>query len=125
MKNLAVSIKSLALLSLLFLFACGGAQTEGRFFVEGACEECKPIIEASLVEVEGVAASQWDSKTSILSVSYDVNRLSEDDIQLKISEAGFNTQFFDANPEERAKLPACCRLSIEKRLERDSLMNPF
>ncbi|MFK7923993.1 MAG: hypothetical protein AB8H47_18690, partial [Bacteroidia bacterium] len=72
-----------------------------------------------------IAAAKWDSKTSVLSVSYDINRLSEDDIQQKISEAGFNTQFYDANPEVRAQLPACCRESIDKRLERDSLMNPY
>lgn len=123
--NVKICIKALSAVGILFLFACGGAQTEGRFFVEGACEECKDLIEASLVDTEGIAASQWDSKTSILSVSYDVNRLSEDDIQQKISDAGFNTQFFDANPEARDQLPACCRESIGKRLERDSLMNPY
>ncbi len=117
-------ITALASLSLLLL-ACGGAQTEGRFFVEGACEECKSIIENSLLDVEGIAASQWDSKTSILSVSYDINQISEDDIQMKISDAGFNTQFFDGNPEARAALPACCQKLIEKRLERDTLLNPF
>ncbi|MFK7920922.1 MAG: heavy-metal-associated domain-containing protein, partial [Bacteroidia bacterium] len=87
------------MLIIVFCLACGGAQTEGRFFVEGACEECQVLIEGSLVNTEGIAAAKWDSKTSVLSVSYDINRLSEDDIQQKISEAGFNTQFYDANPE--------------------------
>lgn len=119
------SLKVIGILSLLALMACGGAQTEGRFFVEGACEACKTIIESSLANTKGIAASQWDTKTSILSVSYDVNQLSEDDIQLILSDAGFNTQFFDANAEARAQLPACCRQLIDKKLERDTLMNPY
>ncbi|MEL6594039.1 MAG: heavy-metal-associated domain-containing protein [Bacteroidota bacterium] len=118
-------MKYLSLIFCLFLLACGGAQTEGRFFVEGACEECKALIEASLQGVEGIAASKWDQETSILSVIYDIERISEDGIQQAVSEAGFNTQFFDGEPSARASLPDCCRHRIEQRLKRDSLMSPY
>ncbi len=108
-------MKRFVLLILPLLIACQGNLTEATFFVEGNCAACQELIEQSITGHPGLKQAKWDASKSMLSVLYDAEQTDLDQLQEAVAKAGFTTQYFDANPNAREKLPACCRENIEKR----------
>ncbi len=96
--------------------ACG-RKVESRFFVEGACEACAPLIESAVLDLGPVRSAHWDISNSILVVAYDTTRVSVDALQAAVAEKGFNTQYYPANDASRAQLPACCKEAISTKLK--------
>ena len=75
--------------------------------VYGNCGMCKKRIEAA-VKTEGVKSADWNVETKMLTITYDTQKTSMDDIQKMISKVGHDTEKYSADVEVYNKLPGCC-----------------
>src|SRR3569832_1607419 len=78
------------------------------FKVWGNCEMCKETIEKSL-EVEGVVKANWDVDSKIMTVHYDSQKVSLDEIQKNISLAGYDNEKYKGDDKAYSALPECCQ----------------
>jgi periplasmic mercuric ion binding protein len=83
-----------------------GPKTES-IKVWGNCGMCKDRIEKAAKE-EGATSAAWDSKTKMLTVSYDPSKTSTEALSKKMAAVGHDTEKFKANDDVYAKLPGCC-----------------
>lgn len=102
-------------LLLVLLAGCRERQL-ATFYVEGSCVECEALIREAMSEVSGADFEGWDMATSQARVQFSGLAEDLDRIQEAIAAAGFETQYFSANPDARAALPACCQ-QASSRLE--------
>jgi copper chaperone CopZ len=77
------------------------------FRVWGECDMCKARIEKA-VKDEGVTSGTWDSKTQILTVTFDSSKTNNDALSKKLASVGHDTEKFKAPDDVYAKLPVCC-----------------
>ena len=75
--------------------------------VNGPCVE---KIEEAAQNIEGVIQTNWDSKKGELEIIYEEDKISLQEIEEAISEAGFNTPNFKAPEEVSARIPRECRV---------------
>jgi copper chaperone CopZ len=99
---------------ILFLSMLSSAQNQSNLKtdtlgVEGVCGMCKARIEKAAKQNEGVVAAAWSEEKQLLTVVYDVTKVSLAQIQKSISEAGHNTTGLDRNQESYEALPYCCK----------------
>ena len=76
--------------------------------VSGNCESCKTRIEKA-AKVEGVTKATWDSKTTVLTVVYNPETITSDDIQKKVAAVGHDTPKYKATDKVYNALPGCCK----------------
>jgi hypothetical protein len=115
----------LAILFAVALTATSSAQTQGQknlaqtavktetFKVWGACGMCKTRIE-NTVKSEGATNALWDSKTQVLSVTFDSSKTNKDALSKKLASVGHDTEKYKAPDEVYAKLPGCCHYERSK-----------
>ena len=77
--------------------------------VYGNCGMCENRIEGSLANTKGVQSADWDVETKVLTVKYDNEIISKDDIKKTVAKAGHDTDKFRADDEVYNKLPGCCQ----------------
>jgi periplasmic mercuric ion binding protein len=118
------SVKSFSIVILLTIFSLNlpaqtddvsktaGSKTES-FKVFGNCEMCKTRIEKTAMS-ENTIAALWDSKTKMLSVTFDPKKTSVDAISKKIALAGHDTEKYKATDEVYTRLPGCCHYERSK-----------
>jgi len=68
---------------------------------------CNNHIEKSAKE-EGATSAAWDSKTKMLSVSFDPSKTGTDALSKKMAAVGYDTEKYKATDDVYAKLPGCC-----------------
>lgn len=113
-------------LATLFIFAIGisaSAQANNQggkstpktetFKVWGACSMCKARIEKT-VKTEGATAADWDSKTLMLTVTFDPSKTNKDALSKKLASVGHDTEKYKAPDDVYAKLPGCCHYERSK-----------
>jgi mercuric ion binding protein len=83
-----------------------GQKTES-FKVWGNCGMCKDRIEKT-VKAEGASSAAWDTKTKMLTVSFDPTKTSVDAMGKKLAEAGHDTGKYKADDKVYNALPGCC-----------------
>jgi hypothetical protein len=88
------------------------AKTES-FKVFGNCSMCKDRIEKAVM-TEGASSASWDSKTKMLTVSYDPSKTSRDGLSKKLASVGHDTEKYKAPDDVYAKLPGCCHYERSK-----------
>lgn len=101
---------------LIMLLICTTAKTQQLhtndtstvFKVFGVCEMCKERIETTL-QLKGIHSATWDIDTKMLTVSYDVSKISFEKINSKIAGAGHDTYYKTAPDAVYNALPKCCR----------------
>lgn len=99
----------LMLATLIMLSVSVNAQTKiDTIKVSGECGMCKSRIQKTL-KIDGITSATWDIETKLLIVSYDVSKISNDDIQKKIAAAGHDTEKYTAEDKVYEKLPGCCQ----------------
>ena len=76
--------------------------------VSGNCETCKARIEKA-AKVDGVSKADWNTKTKVLTLTYDPSKVKSDDIQKKIAAVGHDTQKYKATDKVYNALPGCCK----------------
>lgn len=77
--------------------------------VYGNCEMCKRRIEGSLNNAKGIHSADWNVETKVLTVKYDMEVISKDDIKKKVAEVGHDTDKFLADQKVYNNLPGCCQ----------------
>ncbi len=83
------------------------------FKVLGNCDMCKARIEKAVKE-EGATKASWDSKTQILTVSFDPSKTNKDALSKKVASVGHDTEKYKAPDDVYARLPACCHYDRNK-----------
>mgnify|MGYP003597435472 CR=1 FL=1 len=83
------------------------------FKVWGACGMCKTRIEKT-VKTEGATAASWDSKTQLLTVTYNPAKTGKEALSKKLAAAGHDTEKFKAPDEVYNSLPGCCHYERKK-----------
>jgi mercuric ion binding protein len=78
------------------------------FKVWGNCEMCKETIEKSL-KIEGVERADWNVDSKSLAVSYDVSKISLDQIQKDVAAAGYDNSKYKGDDNAYKNLPECCQ----------------
>ena len=81
--------------------------------VFGNCGSCKARIEKT-VKVDGVSKAAWDSKTQMLTLTYDPAKVKVDDLQKKLAAVGHDTQLLKADDKAYNALPGCCKYDRKK-----------
>jgi mercuric ion binding protein len=109
MKNALLIIAISALAS-----ACGnevavGGETTEKFTVYGNCGMCEKTIETSLADVKGVISADWDKEDDQMTVVFEADVISSDDIKQKIADVGYDTDSHRAKSEVYDELPGCCQ----------------
>ncbi|MDQ3046867.1 MAG: cation transporter [Bacteroidota bacterium] len=108
--------KLIALFSAILLTqACGenkASETTNKttetFKVWGNCDMCKETIEGSL-KVDGISKADWNSDTDIMTVNFDSDKISIDQIHSKIAAVGYDTDKHKADDKVYSGLPECCQ----------------
>ena len=78
-----------------------------EFTAKGCCPMCEDRIVAAL-DVPGVRAAEWDQFEEKAMVVYKPKKISEEQIQQLVADAGHDTELFTANDEAYNGLAACC-----------------
>jgi hypothetical protein len=77
------------------------------FKVLGLCGMCKSRIEKT-AKAEGATSAAWDSKTQMLTVTFDPSKTSKDALSKKIASVGHDTELYKAPDDVYENLPGCC-----------------
>jgi periplasmic mercuric ion binding protein len=73
------------------------------------CDMCKKAIEKAVNKLDGIEKANLNIKTKILSVSFDPNKTSLDNIRKSVSIAGYDADSLLADSKAYRKLPKCCK----------------
>lgn len=96
----------------MLLFAGIGssiAQTKTETIkVSGNCGMCAKTI-AKAATKGGATKASWNEDTKILTVSYDEAKTSNDAIQRKVAEAGYDTEKYTGDEKAYNALHGCCQ----------------
>ena len=79
------------------------------------CNMCVDNIENSLNKVDGIVKFQVELNDLIVKVKYDTKKLSQEEIELAISNVGYKANAIDANVEAYNKLAMCCKLPEDRK----------
>ena len=81
---------------------------ETSFTVSGICGMCEDRIEDAL-DVKGVKMASYDLDTHTLTVAYNSEKISEDQIHVLLNAAGHDTEKSLATDEEYDTVHSCCK----------------
>lgn len=84
-----------------------GQQKTETFKVWGKCDMCKTRIEKT-VKAEGVTSADWNTKTCMLTVTFNPAKTSVDALGKKLAAVGHDTEKYKAPDDAYEKLPGCC-----------------
>jgi periplasmic mercuric ion binding protein len=102
-------IKNIAAIIMMFAGITAFAQTQKETIkVSGNCGMCAKKIEAAAKDA-GATKAKWDEETKILTVSYKASKTSNDAIQKKIAEVGYDTEKYTADEAVYKALHGCCQ----------------
>ena len=76
--------------------------------VSGNCDMCKARIEKA-AKFDGVSKAEWETKSKILSVTYDPAKTNIDQVSKKVAAAGHDTEKVKADDKAYSTLPGCCK----------------
>ena len=80
--------------------------------VKGNCGECKERIE-NAADIKGVKTSSWSEKTKILTITFDSKKVTLEQIEQAIANAGHEVDKIAANDKAYQALPSCCKYKTE------------
>jgi mercuric ion binding protein len=107
-------------LTFLFITMFSFAQTKDSTTIEkikvwGNCDMCKTKIEKA-AKSAGAATADWNEESKILNVTYSASKNNNKKIQLKVADAGYDTQDLRASDAAYNKLPGCCKYDRKPQL---------
>lgn len=92
-------------------FQLGTAQSKidtVEFKVSGVCGMCKSRIENAGL-IKGVKFIEWNKDTQMVKVIYKEEKVTPEEIEKAIAEAGHDTENQKATAENYGALPGCCQ----------------
>ena len=101
-------------LIIVFSFLCSVniiAQTPikiATFSVKGNCEQCKERIE-NAADIKGVKNAVWNEDKQVITVTYNADKVTLDQIEKAIAKSGHKTGNVKADSVAYKALPACCK----------------
>lgn len=84
-----------------------------EIYVYGRCDMCRARIEKVTNRMSAVAEAKWDEDTQMLSIKFDKSKLSRQDIELRLSQAGHDTKDVKSSEAIYKSLPKCCQYKRE------------
>lgn len=104
------SIKTIAFACLIFASSNLQAQKniETSFEVSGVCGMCEDRIEKA-VDVKGVKMADYDVDSHILSIAYNSDKITEEEIHALLNEVGHDTEKSKATDEQYETVHSCCK----------------
>jgi Cu(I)/Ag(I) efflux system membrane fusion protein len=81
---------------------------KAQFKALGNCDMCKERIEKAL-DVPGIRSAVYLPEQQIVQVLFSERKISLEQIQRLVSQAGHDTELFRADETAYGKLPQCCR----------------
>lgn len=103
------------------IFLTGGVNAQELKKVEevmiqtsAKCGDCEVRIEDALNYMKGVKFAELNNDTKVVTVRYKTKTVSLDEIKEKIASVGYDADDVKAKEEGIAKLPACCKPTMEK-----------
>lgn len=93
---------------LLFTSSVFAQEKTDTIKVNGECGMCKSRIQKAL-KLEGISSAAWDTETKLLIVTYNTDKISNDDIQKRVATVGHDTEKYKAEDVVYNKLPGCCK----------------
>jgi len=108
-------VKSIALLSILFLCLSSFAAKSGKVVIKtsGVCDMCKEKIEKTLMTTTGVSKAYYNLANAAVTVKYDAATTNIDALRKAISAAGYDADDVKADKSASAALPKCCQKGAE------------
>jgi copper chaperone CopZ len=88
-----------------------------KFTVYGNCGMCKRTIENALQEVEGISKGEWNMASNEMTVLFDPEKISLDNIKQRIANVGYDSDTHRAKDEVYNKLHGCCQYERPKSIE--------
>jgi copper chaperone CopZ len=73
------------------------------------CGDCKTRIEEGLNYTKGVSFAELDLETKKVTVKYNAEKITLDEVKKAINKIGYHADDFKASQENILKLPACCQ----------------
>lgn len=108
-----MNLKTLVLISLLlvlmFIAVKVLADVRAERIKINLSEPCVEKIEEAAEAVDGVIQTNWDDKKGELEIVFQKDKISFDEIEQAISDAGFNTPNYNAPEDDVKQLPEDCR----------------
>ncbi len=87
---------------------------KAEFKVHGNCGGCKATIEKAAM-IDGVTKADWSVETKMLSLTYDSETVSLDDIYQKIADTGYSFDRIEAKSSDCQEKPTNCGSTGEKK----------
>lgn len=106
MKTINKIFLSLAAILTVNLASAQVAQ-DTSMLVNGVCNMCKSTIEHAS-KMPGVRSAEWDVETKVLSISYNPEEVSLQQISDSINASGYDTEYNTASDEAYYSLHKCC-----------------
>ena len=73
------------------------------------CDMCRMKIEAKLNDVKGIKMASLDIRSKKLTVKYNPEKTTLDEIKKSVSDLGYDIEDMKANEEAHKNLPGCCQ----------------
>lgn len=80
-----------------------------KFWVNGNCEMCQARIQKAALSVKGVKFASWDIESKILTVVFNPDKCTTDDIKKAIAAVGHDNDTYKAPDEVYENLHSCCK----------------
>lgn len=109
-KSLVV-VAAIALLSFTF---GNGKKERSSFTVYGVCGMCETRIEKAINELDGVSWADWEQETMELTVKFDSDVISLEEIKQKAADAGHDSDDIRATEDAYENLHPCCKYERPK-----------
>ena len=77
------------------------------------CGMCETTIEKAVNGLDGIENADLDMRTKAVTVSYNADKVSADDIREAISAAGYDADEVKADKSAYKKLPNCCKKPVK------------
>ena len=108
-----MKIKTILLaLTILFAMAANGQtknDAEIKIKTSAECDMCKKRIESNLKYEKGVKFCSLDVASKVLTVTYNPEKTSAENIKLAINKLGYDADNIAADSAAYTKLPDCCK----------------
>lgn len=112
MKNLPIL---LSLLFTLFISVNVFAGNETlKIQTDAVCGHCKQTIEGNVIKLKGVKSADLDLKTKILTVTYNTEKVSADEIKKAVVDSGYKADEMPGDDKSRSAQPHCCQKGDHK-----------
>jgi copper chaperone CopZ len=80
-----------------------------KFRVLGKCSTCEERIEKAAKSVDGVQTADWNKKTKMIELTFDLKKTNLHKIQMAIVKAGYDTDKHKAKSKAYHGFPGCCK----------------